>query len=428
MNVRFRRFGLASIVAVSACAPFGPIPTDGGDGGSDSTIDSRNDVASADVPQELAPEPADASDAIADLPADTSLDVAGPDAAGKPNGTSCGGGGECASGDCVEGTCCATACGSRCFSCLNSKTGQPDGKCAPVQAGIAHAADCVAGDPTTCGLDGKCDGAGACRYWPSTTSCGAESCVDGAGASMYTSARTCAGAGTCAAATTSTCGNAYRCSSTKCKTTCSSASDCIAAAYCVGNACVAKKPDGQVCSSNAECINGVCGGVCCAAGCMCTQPSPSNVVTNPGIDHDTTGWTVTGGTLTRSLSDAQKCPYSGSLDVICDPTAQECTLSQCVSNAPLVGAFNFGVKVRGVSPALCQIDFYSGFNCDADPILDNETNPTTGDGLNWESTTLESDMSNIPLSGVNSVQIRCYPSGTETDFDMFFVSKVPGTF
>ena len=32
-------------------------------------------------------------------------------------------------------------------------------------------------DPTSCGLDGLCDGIGACGYWPGTTECVAQTCV-----------------------------------------------------------------------------------------------------------------------------------------------------------------------------------------------------------------------------------------------------------
>jgi hypothetical protein len=435
MNVRLRRLGLAGIVAVSACAPFGALPTDGGDGGSDSTIGSSNDAASADVPQELALEPAGASDAIADLPADTALDVTGPDATGKSNGTSCGGEGECASGDCVEGTCCATACGSPCFSCLNSKTGQPDGKCAPVQAGTAHASDCAASDPMTCGLDGECDGAGACRNYVAGTMCAAEACTDAASVSNYSSARTCDGHGACAAGTTSQCGSTYRCSGTKCRTACGTAQDCVSSAYCSGTTCAAKKPDGQVCSSATECANGVCGGLCCAAGCNCTQPSPANVVKNAGIDKDTTGWTVVDATLAHSSSDAQRCPYSGSLRVVPDPNAPWSTLSQCISNVPLVGDFNIGIAFNSEStgeapdPPLCQVNFNSGFNCDADLVGQNETDAPTSTFSGWQIVSTQL----MGISGANSVELTCYFAGSTTEtivyyFDMAYISKAPSVF
>jgi hypothetical protein len=349
---------------VAACAPFGPLPTDGGGGGSGSTVDSSNDVASADaaeVPQELPSE----------------------SAAGKPNGASCAGEGECSSGHCVEGTCCGTACSTRCVSCIMSNTGQPDGTCAPVEAGLAHASDCVANDSTTCGLDGKCDGAGACRNYVAGTMCAPEACTDASSVSSYNSVRTCDGRGTCAAGTTSQCGSAYRCSGTKCRTTCGSSQDCVSGAYCSGTTCAAKKPDGQVCSSAIECATGVCGGLCCAAGCTCTQADPTNILKNPGFDKDASGWTIDVGTLSRSVYDFDECPYSGSL-IMTLPANISATLSQCVADKPLVGIFNFGVELRiedingttaGGAGGLCLVRFYTVSI--AMPTRSSTTKPTT---------------------------------------------------
>jgi hypothetical protein len=421
MNVRLRRFGLIGIVAAAACTPFGPATPDGGDAGSSSTSDSSSDTTS-DVPQDLASEQPDGNVGL-DVGSDSAS--ANPDSAGQANGTSCGDALACGSGHCVEGTCCEAACANGCFSCLESNTGQLDGKCAPVEAGRTHASDCTASDPATCGLDGKCDGAGACRKYVAGTACAAESCADTASVSNYNSARTCDGHGACSAATTSQCGSTYRCSGTKCRTTCDTAQDCASGAYCSGTTCVAKKPDGEVCSSASECLTGVCGGLCCAAGCNCPQPDPTNVLKNPGIDKDTSGWMVDVGTLSRSLSDADLCPYSGSL-LITNNTGQGSTLRQCVTNTPLEGTFDFGAKIRSNGGIVCQVLFYSGFNCDGDEILDNETHGTNGDEQVWESPSPEGELA--PISGANSVSFTCYVGGTETYLDQLYVSKSPAAY
>ena len=55
------------------------------------------------------------------------------------------------------------------------------------------AAGCVAESPATCGLDGKCDGAGACRRHIPGTPCGGGACMDAA----VVGSRACDGAGSC---------------------------------------------------------------------------------------------------------------------------------------------------------------------------------------------------------------------------------------
>ncbi len=339
----------------------------------------------------------------------------------KGNGTPCGAGTECTSNNCADGVCCDSTCGATCFSCLGVNTGRADGICAAVKAGIAHGSDCGMSNPTTCGFDSKCDGAGACRRYAAGTNCGAEACTDRASTSMYTSARTCDGHGTCLAPATSSCDSVYRCSGTKCRTACGSASDCVASAYCSNNTCVAKKPDGQPCASATECSTGVCGGRCCAAGCTCTQHSSANRLKDPGIDVDVSNWKTDIGTIARSLSDAERCPYSGSLAATADA---EQTISQCVHNTPFVGAFNFGVQFSGNAP-ICQVTFYSGFNCDGDDVLANETGPAMPAAL-WQSVS----GSVTDVRNANSALFSCYIFGgpATTYLDMFYLSSAPAQF
>ena len=196
-----------------------------------------------------------------------------------------------------------------------------------------------------------------------------------------------------------------------------------------GTGGVAKKPDGEPCSSAGECLTGVCGGRCCAAGCTCTLPSPANVLKDPGIDVGVTNWTKNVGTISRSLSDAERCPYSGSLAAT-GSGAQ--TITQCASNTALVGDFNFGARFRFESngaapdPPICQANFYSGFNCDGDLVVQNEAYTPTPAG-SWQS------VSNVVVgvAGANSVSMTCYlfPStGVTYYLDMLYLSKAPGAF
>jgi hypothetical protein len=386
----------------------------------------------------------DAGDAPVDLPADVgeTPDVPAPPAPGVDAGSDSKAGStvtgkacqrdvDCVSAHCREGVCCEAACADKCESCLNAKTGKPDGTCAPVKAGLSHASDCMAADPTTCGLDGTCDGAGACRRHVAGTPCAPEACSDGTSVATYTPARTCNGTGTCAGAMTSNCSGTYRCGGTKCRTTCIGVQDCVSGAYCSGNACLAKKADKELCSTNSECLTGTCGGRCCAAGCTCTQPSKANVLKNPGIDMDSSGWTIAGGTLSRSLSDFEKCPYSGSLMAIVPPGGNA-HLSQCVANTPFSGDFNFGYQGRidGEGSVVCQVRFYSGFNCDADLVITNETS-SLSTHFPWQMPKPDSLPDGTPVEGANSALLDCSMSNASTSdassfyLDALFISRSP---
>lgn len=198
---------------------------------------------------------------------------------------------------------------------------------------------------------------------------------------------------------------------------------------CLDGSCLVKKPDGEPCSAATECMAGVCGGRCCAAGCTCTLPSPENLLKDPGIDVDVVNWTTNLGTIARSLFDAESCPYSGSLATTGD--AQQ-RITQCVRNTPLAGDFNFGARFKyesnGSAPTtpLCQASFYSGFNCDADLVIQNETASPAQVGTWWALSAA------LPgVSGANSVGLTCYlspSSGVTYYLDMFYVSKAPSSF
>jgi hypothetical protein len=191
---------------------------------------------------------------------------------------------------------------------------------------------------------------------------------------------------------------------------------------------ICKKEDGEVCSSDSECAKGVCGGRCCAAGCNCTQPNPMNLLENPGIDTDTSGWSITAGTgvLSRSLSDAERCPYSGSLTITLPAGGDGVEIGQCVSNVPIKGDINFGASVQIVGGdgevVACQLVVYSGFNCDADEIGTNETAASKAN-LGW--TQLGAALAMV--TGGNSFTLSCGllpDQSADTTFylDMLYVS------
>jgi len=193
------------------------------------------------------------------------------------NGGLCNAATDCLSGFCVDGVCCETACAGLCNACARAKTGAADGLCRPVTAGSDPDNECAAETQTSCGFDGMCDGAGACRKWIIGTTCGtAESCSG----STDTSAQTCDGTGTCRAATTGSCGN-YVCGATSCKTSCASNADCSTGNVCSSAGhCVPPQANGATCTAAGQCASGDCvDGVCCESACATLCNACANVKT-----------------------------------------------------------------------------------------------------------------------------------------------------
>jgi len=114
----------------------------------------------------------------------------------KANGQVCDAalaGGDCISGNCVDGVCCDGACGGLCQACINIRTGQSDGQCAPIPPGADPDNECEGESPSTCGRDGFCNGAGACRKYADGTVCGSECCSKGGGGGARPCSFTCQG-------------------------------------------------------------------------------------------------------------------------------------------------------------------------------------------------------------------------------------------
>lgn len=179
------------------------------------------------------------------------------------NGQACTSPGECASLKCVEGVCCNSDCTGTCQSCVNAKTGAASGTCASIKVGTDPDNDCAADAQSTCGNDGMCDGAGACRKWPSGTQCGS-SCVNGTQTTLG-----CSGTGVCSQALSSkSCGGPPCANAQVCSTTCGAGSPCQAGFWCDAGTCKAQLAKGSVCTSAAQCSTGSCAdGICCDQAC-----------------------------------------------------------------------------------------------------------------------------------------------------------------
>ena len=181
----------------------------------------------------------------------------------KKNGDSCACASDCQSGFCVDGVCCNTACTDTCLSC--DTQGSP-GVCTFVPAGGAprQETDCRASDVSTCGLDGTCDGSGACRFHVQGAVCKEGAC-DGA---AVTDVNVCDGRGHCKSGPATICAP-FNCDSktNACVVTCRSDVDCASGVSCVNGSC-GPKPRGAVCMKDGDCASGFCtDGVCCNIGC-----------------------------------------------------------------------------------------------------------------------------------------------------------------
>lgn len=196
--------------------------------------------------------------------ADGGLDHQTVDAASATVGAVCTGSASCRSGFCVEGVCCSTACAGGCQTCVAPGA---VGTCvarAP-RALPRQAGDCSPDAPASCGLDGTCDGAGACRFYLGNT-CVPGVCANGA----VTGAYACDGQGLCRPGPTIICAP-YGCDpiTNLCQSQCQGDSQCSEGHHCQNGSCAGDGLGGAgQCRGGADCISGHCAdGVCCNTAC-----------------------------------------------------------------------------------------------------------------------------------------------------------------
>jgi len=182
---------------------------------------------------------------------------------GKDNGLACACADDCKSNFCVDGVCCDKPCDGKCVSCALSTS---LGTC----ANIVHApprvpTDCATDDPSTCNLDGLCDGSGNCERYPAGTICQAGTC-DGHDGVM--GRYQCDGQGSCKLGASTVCAP-FSCDPTTgaCFNACSVNTDCVSGRTCNGGSC-GEKMNGATCAADAECTSQHCNdGVCCNVDC-----------------------------------------------------------------------------------------------------------------------------------------------------------------
>jgi hypothetical protein len=278
----------------------------------------------------------------------------------NPNGVAVTQTFECSSGIVADGVCCNEACNG-CKACSGAPlTGGAAGQCLNVVAGkVAHNACTASGK--TCGLDGSCDGTGACRSTPlqGQACTGADLCITGS---------TC-NAGSCSGGTAKACAAPAVC---KQAGVCAPATGLCSYANAANNSSC---NDNNACTSSDKCTNGSCGGALCPTTshpscspstntCVCRIKDPSNLLTNPGFETSMSGWET--GNYTFALrDDVEACPQSKSAFAAQGGTSGY--PSQCV---PVLASakYYFGVKYTGGgSPGDgFTLDFYSKPGCAGD--------------------------------------------------------------
>ena len=245
---------LLVVAAAVSCgrAPLGLAPSDGGRGGA-ADGNARNggnaDSSIADI--------ALVTDAASDVPASTDLGVSR-----KPIAAACANAAECASGFCADGVCCRSSCEGLCQTCSAPSS---LGVCTFVQVGVSPrgTTDCPTSAPSSCGMDGTCDGKGGCRRYVNGTACGADFCLN----DSEVTASTCDGTGSCIAGVNIVC-SPYQCDPSvgTCFVSCTSNAQCSGGFTCNGGSCgtIPQMP----CQDNTECASGFCSqGACCQRAC-----------------------------------------------------------------------------------------------------------------------------------------------------------------
>ncbi len=217
----------------------------------------------------------DASGVCRAIPAGQDPDGECPGQGGACQG-SCNGLGGCAFPEGAICDLCARCDGAgRCLSFVTAGTDPADecptcqvcsgsqAACVPAQAGEDPVGDCTEGAPEACGLDGTCDGAGTCRFWPQGTACGNSTCSG----DVEQRADACDGAGQCVDGGTASCAP-FRCADAeRCATDCAAHSACMPDAFCAsGGVCLPDLGEGADCAGvvypglldDAACLNGYC--------------------------------------------------------------------------------------------------------------------------------------------------------------------------
>jgi hypothetical protein len=250
-------------------------------------------------------------------------------------GTTCSADSECSSGHCADAVCCDDVCDGPCEACSAVKKGSgSDGACAAIKVGTDPDNECATQAASTCGTDGYCDGAGACRLYPATTNCAAPLCTNNG-----VQPQRCDGSGSCVLGTAGPDCAPYLCADGACQDPCAYDSDCVANYYCAAGKCTAKAPQGGACPSDNGCLSGPCvDDVCCDSACNGSCEACSSAKKGggtSGVCGPILAGVDSGGDC--AVQSASTCGTDGTCDGAraCRlyPTGTACTAATCSGNA-----------------------------------------------------------------------------------------------
>lgn len=184
--------------------------------------------------------------------------------------------------------------------------------------------ECAMDLPASCGQDGTCDGAGACRKYEVGTQCGPGSCMSG----MEVPASTCDATGACRPGTPRTCPGV--CNGSTCGGACTGDPSCPTGAFCDVDTCRGKRINGSACTRAAQCESNRCvDNTCCASACTelcaaCNNPSALGTCTPIAAGQDP------GNECT--LEAGNVCGYDGTCNgagACRRPNGTSCGMSSC---------------------------------------------------------------------------------------------------
>ena len=297
----------------------------------------------------------------------------------NPNGTVATQTFECTSGVVADGVCCNQTC-SGCMACSGSPaTGSAAGTCANALNGQDPHNTCAASG-VTCGLDGSCDGAGACRSTPLPGAACTQSnkCLTGT---------TCI-SGACGGGTAVTCNGASGCKKAGvCQT---SSGACVYDNVTDGTTC----NDGNGCTTPDKCTSGVCGGPLCTAdaskpscspstnACVCRIKDAGNLLTNPGFDGSAAGWETQSYPFSLK-PDVEACAQSNAL--FAPQAGTQGMPRQCVNGISANVTYYFGVTYSGggVPGDNFTVEFFNDTDCNGN-TLDTVALSTVNSSNTWE--------------------------------------------
>jgi hypothetical protein len=262
---------------------------------------------------------------------------------------------------CTDGVCCSDytsgfsgACTEECHACLASKTGQPDGTCAPILDGTDPDNECSVQGTGDCKNPGYCSGALRACNRTTDNICVQASCSS---ATTQVGVMLCNSTGNCSVGGAVTNCSPYICQGTGCRNSCTIDGDCQSGFFCntKNKKCEAVSGAGQACGSDGQCgAGGHCvDGFCCDSACGGTCYACSAAKTGLGNNG------VCGPIQPGSDPDSE-CPET-------DP--KTCSFTGVCNGQ---GACAIYPKSTPCGITTCKADLVSGQTCDGQGICKSD--------------------------------------------------------